>query len=39
MNNRLTDGGKIISLTYRPRSTLQKHAFLLMVFISTRING
>jgi hypothetical protein len=23
----LTDGGKVVSLTHRPRSTLQKHYF------------
>jgi hypothetical protein len=27
LHNRLTDGGKIVSLTHRPRSSLQKHYF------------
>jgi hypothetical protein len=27
LDNRLTDGGKVASLMYRPLSTLQKHYF------------
>jgi hypothetical protein len=27
LDNQLTDGGKVISPTHRPRSTLQKHCF------------
>jgi hypothetical protein len=34
LDNRLTDGGKVVSPTHRPRSTLQKHLFLLLVLIS-----
>jgi hypothetical protein len=28
VDNRLTDGGQVVSLTRRPRSTLQKHIFI-----------
>jgi hypothetical protein len=27
LDNRLTDGGKVVSPTHRPRSTPQKHSF------------
>jgi hypothetical protein len=27
LDSRLTDGGKVVSLTYRPRSAPQKHYF------------
>jgi hypothetical protein len=27
LDNRLTDGGKVVSLTHRPHSTPQKHYF------------
>jgi hypothetical protein len=31
LDNRLTDGGKVVSLTHQPRSTLQKHYFSALV--------
>jgi hypothetical protein len=34
LDNRLTDGGKNVSLTHRLRSTPQKHYVLLLVLIS-----
>jgi hypothetical protein len=33
---RLTDGSKVASFTYRPRSTPTKHNFLLLILISVR---
>jgi hypothetical protein len=40
LDNRLTDSGKVASLTHRPRSTPQKHDFSLLVLISviSRVN-
>jgi hypothetical protein len=35
----LTDGGKVVSPTQLPRSTPQKHDFLLLVLISDRLCG
>jgi hypothetical protein len=34
VDDRLTDGGKVVSPTYRPLSTPQKHYFLLLVLVS-----
>jgi hypothetical protein len=37
LDSRLIDGGEVVSLTHRPRSTAQKHFFLLLlVLISVR---
>jgi hypothetical protein len=36
LDNRLTDGGKAISLKHRQRSTPQRHYFLLLLLISVR---
>jgi hypothetical protein len=36
VDNRITDGGKVVSLTRRPRSTAQKHIFHLLLLISVR---
>jgi hypothetical protein len=34
LDNRLTDGSKVVNPAHRPRSTPQKHYFLLLVLIS-----
>jgi hypothetical protein len=36
LDSGLKDGGKVVSLTHRQRSTVQKHIFLLLVLISVR---
>jgi hypothetical protein len=36
LDNQLTNDSEVVSLTRRPRSTLQKHSFLLLVLISVR---
>jgi hypothetical protein len=36
LDSRLTYGGKTVSHTHRPRFTVQKHFFLLLVLISVR---
>jgi hypothetical protein len=36
LDSRLTDGGKVVSPTHRPRSTPQKHYFLFLILISLR---
>jgi hypothetical protein len=36
LDNRLRDAGEVVSLTHRPRSTPQKHFFLLLILISVR---
>jgi hypothetical protein len=38
LNSRLGDGGKVVSLTLRPRFTPQKH-FLLLISVRGRINA
>jgi hypothetical protein len=36
LDNRLTDGGEVVSPTHLPSSTPQKHIFLPLVLISVR---
>jgi hypothetical protein len=36
LNNRLTDGGEVVSFTGRPRFTPQIHYFLLLIHIPVR---